>query len=114
MASSFRSLVPALVLALGLSGCSGNVCKKWEKEFEDCDGDDFDSVEQCEEQLSACDSDDEKLIDDFFQCMKDEGLFECDAEFDTADIAALVACSEDMGDLSAECQASFSGTAPTS
>jgi predicted small lipoprotein YifL len=30
MKSSFRSLVPVLVLAFGLTACSGNVCKKWE------------------------------------------------------------------------------------
>ena len=106
-----RSLVPMLVAAFALSACGGNVCKKWKNEFEACEDDDF-SVDECEEQLADCDGDDEDLIDDFFQCMKDEGFFECDAELDTADFEAILACSEGLADLSEECTSSFGGTAP--
>jgi hypothetical protein len=109
MVLSARSFVPVLVLAFGLSACSGNVCKKWQKEFDDCDSDDF-SVDECEDQLAECDSDDEDLIDDFFKCMDDAGFFECDADLGTADFEAILACSEPLSALSEECQSSFGGT----
>jgi len=109
MVSLSRSFVPVLVLAFGLTACGGSVCKKWQNEFEDCDDDDF-SVEECEAQLADCDSDDEKLIDDFFKCMDDEGFFECEADFDTADFAALIECTEGLEDLSEACKGSFNQT----
>jgi hypothetical protein len=44
--------------------------------------------------------------------VKDEGFFECDADLDTADFAALLEGTEGLGSLSAECQGSFYGTTP--
>ena len=108
---SFRSFVPALVLAFGLSACSGSVCKKWEKEFDDCEDDDL-SVDECEEQLADCDGDDEDLIDDFFQCWKDAGFLECDAEIGTEDLEKLIECGEPLDGLSEECKSSFQGGTP--
>jgi hypothetical protein len=99
-----------------LVGCGGNnICQKYADEFEACDegGDAFD-IEDCEAQLEPCDNQDLDLIDDFYECASDEGLFECDAEVSATNMTeafemmgAIFACAEPLEDLSEECEGSM-------
>jgi len=70
------ALAPIALLALAACG-GGNLCQKYADEFESCDGADAFSVEECEAEMEPCDNKDRKLLDDFYQCASDEGLFEC-------------------------------------
>lgn len=88
----------------------GSLCQKYADELEACDDGDF-SVEECEEQIASCDGKDQKLLDDFYECAMDEGLFECDAEPTATNMtdalemmADMFACVEPLEDLSEECQ----------
>jgi hypothetical protein len=99
------------VLFVAACGGSANLCEKWADELEACDGDDF-SVEECEEQTASCDADDLALLDDFYDCASDAGLFECDEDSPPAtnmtdaleDIGAIFACAEPLEGLSEDCQ----------
>jgi hypothetical protein len=100
------------VLAVGVASCGGgSLCQKWADELEGCDdGGEYD-VEQCEEQLASCDGKDQKLLDDFYECMSDEGLLVCEDEMTETNMtdamemmADMFACTEPLEDLSSECQ----------
>jgi len=102
------ALVP-LVFAAACGG-SGSLCEKWADEIEACDEDDDFSIEECEEQLENCDGADRDLLDEFYTCASDAGLFECETDGTTDMTAALekigaaFACMEPLEDLSEECQ----------
>ena len=105
---SRMSLVPLALLAVGCGGAN-NLCEKWADELEACD-EDY-SVEDCEEQLEPCSADDRQLLDEFYECASDEGLFACDAELEGTNLTdalenlgAVFACMEPLEDLSDECQ----------
>lgn len=107
------ALAPVALLAVAACG-GGNLCQKYADELESCDDAGEFSVEECEAEIAPCDNQDRKLLDEFYQCASDEGLFACDAEMTATNMteafemmADIFACAEPLEDLSEECQGSM-------
>lgn len=113
---SFKNLM-ILLGGLTLVGCGGNLCDRLADDAEACGTEVSDEDKaQCEEDISACSSDDQKLLEDFFDCMAElPGMGECGEATATstedlqAMTEAMMACSTNAAGLSAECSASFMG-----
>lgn len=105
-----------LIILLGgfaLIGCGGSsLCKRLADDAAACDVETSDEdMDQCEEQLSKCSAEDEKLLNDFFDCMDEAGFGVCDeAPTGTSAFEDMAACSLDAAAISEECQASFVGS----
>jgi hypothetical protein len=115
-----RCSVVSVALVFAACGGGDDLCQKWADKLEACEDDDYD-VEQCEEEVASCDSDDLKLLDEFYQCADDAGLFACDTEQTTAsltealqNIGEIFACVEPLEGLSEDCQGDVMSTGTTS
>jgi hypothetical protein len=119
------------VLALGLVGCGKSYCERSAALAEDCaeDGTEISDAElaDCEQSLEACDSQEQKLLNDFLDCVEDVGFYECDDEEDAQeapatstdtgstsedllDFLAVFACAAPLEDgLSPACAEAFGG-----
>jgi len=109
---------------LALAGCKKDICQRSAESAEAC-GQDFTDADMdaCHASLEGCSKADEKLLDDYFDCLEDAGFMECatDENGTTGDdedaTAALLECVEEMASLSSECLDTLvggeGGTTPT-
>lgn len=98
-----------LFLCLGLAACGGkNYCERSAAAAEDC-GEEFSDadLQACEDALADCSGDDEKLLDEMYDCFEDAGLLECDSADtltgETDDFLAAFACIGPLAELSETC-----------
>jgi hypothetical protein len=98
---------------LALVGCKNSFCDRSAAAAADCDVEVSDSdVDECKEDIAACSSDDNALLNDYLDCMEGAGLMECSTEDSSASkqemaeaMDAFFACSEPLAGLSSECTA---------
>jgi hypothetical protein len=108
------------VLVLVLGGCGGSYCDKVAKTASECNGTEpaEADIEACEELIEPCNGDDQKLLEESYDCSVDAGLFECEDTAETTptgsttgdfteDINALLACYLPLAGLSPECTAAM-------
>ena len=66
------------VLAAMLGACRGaSYCDRLAKQAKDCGAPVSDEeVTECDDALAVCDDDDDKLIDDYVECLDDNAFFD--------------------------------------
>lgn len=95
-----------LVLIL-LTACAKDLCDREAKAAEECGVEVSDAdIDQCKEMIEPCSKKDKKMLDDYMDCLEDEGLLACatdDTTGGTDDFDALMSCAMPLIGLSSEC-----------
>ncbi|NCG20927.1 MAG: hypothetical protein GWP91_18110 [Rhodobacterales bacterium] len=118
-----RILITAIVTTFVLTACGGkDFCDRAAKDAEDCgevisDAD----LEACKSELDGCDNKDQKVLNSYYDCITEGPAGVCfdDTSSTTTDdfedeLAALMACIEQLEDLSTECAEGMYGSSPSS
>lgn len=88
-----------LVAVLALTGCKKDVCSQLAKDADGCGKETSDSaMDTCQERLETCSSSEEDKLQNYRDCLLDQG-----AECGVADDESAVACYDELEGVSEEC-----------
>jgi hypothetical protein len=100
-------LATAAILALGTVGCRGSPCERGEEISKDKQGtcaggnSSTETLEQCEQRLEKCTSDDTKKLHSFLDCYEDVPA--CEAGKEEEHGKAFVGCAGRLQGISQAC-----------
>lgn len=104
MHSTLRLAGTGAFLLLALTACGKDLCDRTAKLAEDCGEEISDAdFEACKESIAECSGEDEKLLDDYFDCAQDAGLLVCEGETEAYDSDAAMSCFTPLMGLSQAC-----------
>jgi hypothetical protein len=89
-------------LALGaLVACGRGYCERSARALEDCGSDPGFWMDQCRQDLKTCSRSDEKLLESFFDCRQEAGVYACEA--DEGALEDGLGCLAELDGLSEDC-----------
>lgn len=104
---------PILAVLTGwlLAACGGDYCDRRADLAESCDQAFTDEeLESCDQALKECSRNDEKLLDDYADCLEDAGLLVCEGTDDEAAFEDYMTCASSLLEVSDACFDSLAGT----